>query len=759
MLQRSSRCAKTFVVRWHRPLISNPFLRFNSSTPSSSGIEPPQKVDPIQNIDIQEHTVIQHHSTTNELPNNRQLIVFEPPNRQLVVIEPSNRQLMVIEPTQKHKPSRIDTVKFINLELNGITDPNEALKCVRRFLTRHEGEVSGGTIVRCMKKIRRSFSKQPLFHNISNRVARIAMDQLIYHSRFSPHVVPMILYEVISLLKLRDFRMLDTIYSRLERYGKLHQDSFLEKNRYYTKNRVYSPHKDMYYKWILQYAIKQNQLKIGYEFAIKNVKHLKSDKMVIDELVTAFLMKNPLEEEIQLAKVLNLLKLYELKLTEFQANLIFEKVPEEASGFVEKFISKTVRSHLKNEDTDVLLSIGYRSIMKDSSLNNPAGCHETWLNIKHLRNNIAQHEHKILGVLLRVFNKNKKFRRLAMDIANELPRSSYSDPALTGPLIHLSISMKRPQLANAVCSTIKPPISRELLSDLLVMHLSFGDSEGTERVLHQIKEMDSELNARDYMVIISQLLRRNKFDEALKILKTIPLGCAMISYSTMINHFVKQSISQGDTISPDNLAIIDELITKASTVSVDGFWDRLAPMYIKYLVSSGLKADLETAQRIYINTFLDFKAKEYLENHSSLKLNYSLDDTILTTNPFLIEDENQKGLIYLRATDGCKVIILKIIADAAIRIGNVEGLTFALNQLGEAGYTKNEIILDYSRKYRKKASQKGFNPRRLRSYELNDDHRFEDIRENDGLEKLKFLKRFNRKSASKVKQMSDTRFK
>lgn len=148
-----------------------------------------------------------------------------------------------------------------------------------------------------------------------------------------------------------------------------------------------------------------------------------------------------------------------------------------------------------------------------------------------------------------------------------------------------------------------------------------------------------------------------------------------------------------------------------------------------------------------------------MENHSSLKLNYSLDDTILTTNPFLIEDENQKGLIYLRATDGCKVIILKIIADAAIRIGNVEGLTFALNQLGEAGYTKNEIILDYSRKYRKKASQKGFNPRRLRSYELGDDHRFEDIRENDGLEKLKFLKRFNRKSASKVKQMSDTRFK
>lgn len=91
-------------------------------------------------------------------------------------------------------------------------------------------------------------------------------------------------------------------------------------------------------------------------------------------------------------------------------------------------------------------------------------------------------------------------------------------------------------------------------------------------------------------------------------------------------------------------------------------------------------------------------------------------------------------MIYLRATDGCKVIILKIIADAAIRIGNVEGLTFALNQLGEAGYTKNEIILDYSRKYRKKASQKGFNPRRLRSYELGDDHRFEDIRENDGLE-------------------------
>lgn len=701
-LRPSTPCLQLYVRRLCRPSISN------SHNPSSI-----------------------RHSSSNNLIDHETVTMNHS--------ESDFSKATIPDPEGENSTQR--TKKFHTFKVQRYAGLQQDLKsvqknCINEFKTTLEkvrGNVSGKSFVNQLKRIPEPL-EEPLFHNLSKQTLETIIPKVVKHSHFSNTANLFLLEEMSNLIRVNDLVTITTIAKALVNKRKVpkgslktHNDEILAAE--VIPDRILS----QYYRLILEYAVKSGQYEFGYQLAMDNHKYLSKHRNVLLELIDILLIKNPLQEEIQLFMVNSIRDSYDLKFTENQANIIFEKIPQNSSGFLDKKVTTSVMANLQNDNTDIILNAGYRSILKDAQRNNPGGCHETWLKIKHHRTHIDQHDHKVLAALIKSFTRNRHFRSVAKDIVNELPKSSYSDPLLTSPLIHLSVKLNVPELANAVCATIKPPVTRALLSDLLLLHLSFDDTDGTERVLQEINRIGSELVAEDYAAIVSQLLARKKVDAALKITQGIPLAHAYTPYTILINHYVKQSIKANEKLQPTKLAIIDSLI--GNMVNHSGtprrFWDRLAPIYIKYLVSSDLQKDLQIVKQIYINTFLDFEAKEYLDNGPDIKPKYDLSEVQYTDNPFMTELDDEKGVIYLRATENAKVIILKIIADAAIKIENTDVLNFALMQLKEAGLTRNEVMVDFSRKYQMKVAAKGFNPRKLRSYELSEVDRRNDILQND----------------------------
>lgn len=618
------------------------------------------------------------------------------------------------------------------------------VKELKSLIEVEKGDVSANRFFKALKKLPKPIETSVLY-GVSKENIHVLLPKLVYTARHSEVAEVFLLRELDHLMRLKDYETVHAIAKNLVDDNKVPGGLLPENTKDEDSKSVISEEDKMRYKaFIVEFALRTSFIEFAYVFVMENASSFIRQPKIVDDLLTALVFKNPLHEELQLDMAFRLREKFDAKFNDFQAGLILEKIPKNATGALQKKISLDVFHNLKSKNADVFLNTVYKSIAKDFEIDNPAGCAESWLRIKHFYQDIGQHDLRIIAKLLVIFNRNRKYRTIAKELINEIPRNLYSHPSIVGPLLDLARELNRPDLANEVCAGIKPPITRSLLSSLLKLHISFNDSEGSEKVLQEIYKMGGDLSASDYNVIISQLLKQDEFVKAMNIVKSIPVEIADRSYITMINHIVDKAIDNNDTISDINLALIDNLIKniEQSNIKFVRFWDRLAAVYFKYLVSSKSLSDLLLARQIYYNTFKDYLAKSYIENKPDLKSKYDLSEVAYTTNPFIVEDDDSKGTMYLQATEHSKIVILKTIADAAIRIQNGPILNFAMNNLIHSGLSKTELLLDFSRKYSRVVAKSGVNPRKVRSYQLSPEDRLKDIEKFDALNFLKNRKIF-----------------
>lgn len=561
--------------------------------------------------------------------------------------------------------------------------------------------------------------------------SKVLQDQLLAKEELESKVSK-ISSEIMTPKQQKDFEYLNNLINHT---GRLIQNTrahlgHIESHHELEEVKTLEP--EDYYVLATEFALNQKLWKICAKFVIRNHTYFKERPEAVNNVIDSLLFKNPTHDELHIDAIIQLVETCKVTLSEHQARMLSEKIPKDASPTLTKKVSSILLLN-SNRTSTVFLSNGYKAIYKDFKANNPAGCAETWLSIKGFYHDISLHDTKVLAVLIIVFSKNKKYREIAKELVNEIPDFMYSDPELISPILDLLGDMNRPDIANTICAQLKPPLSRPMLSTLLKLHVSFDDAEGTEKVLKQIYDVGSELYTGDYVVIVGQLLKKNEFQKALNVVKTIPLEYAEMSYIAMINNIVDQS-RRGKTPIPDvHLAIIETLVNK-----IDGFhkqrfkfWNRLGAVYIKYLCSFRDIERLAIARQIYTNTYLEPEIKQYVRDQDVIRTKFDTTNIEATSNPFAVEKNLER--IILRSDETARLTILKTLADGAFIIRDHKSLDFAIKNMLDLGFTKAEVMLDLTKKYSKVNASKGLNPRRVREDELTPEARARDIAKHDTL--------------------------
>lgn len=487
-----------------------------------------------------------------------------------------------------------------------------------------------------------------------------------------------------------------------------------------------------YFAIVSELAMRQKLWFFSAKFALNNHEPFQERPKAVNEIVDGLLYKNPTHEEFQINLIVKLVEKFKLTLNEYQARMLSEKIPRHANPVLTKKVSSTILLY-SDRTTSVFLDNGYKAILKDFGANNAAGCAETWLWIKGFHQDLSYHDPRVLAVLLVIFTKNKKYRGIAKELVNEIPERMYSDPELIGPLLDLLSVMNRPDVANTICAQIKPPLSRPMLSTLLKLHVSFNDAEGTEKVLKQIYDMGSELSTSDYVIIVTQLLKKKQFSKALNVVKTIPLEFADMAYIAVINYIVDHSRKSKTPIEEINLTLIETLVRKVDELpeAKQRFWNRLGAVFFKHLAGTGEKEDLSIACQIYLNTYLDPEVRQYVRDKQAIRTKFDTTNLEATSNPFGVE--KNRGRIILRCGDSARLTILKTLADGAVAAKDNTTLDFAIQNMLELGFSKAEIMLDLTKKYSRDNAAKGFNPRRVREDQFTPVARAQDIAKHDAL--------------------------
>ncbi|CCH43176.1 Cytochrome B pre-mRNA-processing protein 1 [Wickerhamomyces ciferrii] len=458
---------------------------------------------------------------------------------------------------------------------------------------------------------------------------------------------------------------------------------------------------------IINIALNNNLTSMAFHTFMDHKERFEKNSIFQQEVLNSLILKNPLQDEYQLKNILEFQNHFNTKFNQFQANQIMSKIstPTTTPLFF-KTISQLVIDNSPLTMESYINTI-YDLISREVYNNNPESCAENWLKIKGYYSNIAQHDLNILASLISIFTKNLKYRPLVEEIILQLPSDLYGDPILVVPLLEFATEKRRSDLANEICLKIQPPISRRLLSSLLKLHIVFDDTVGTERIFQEINKSGEPLTKGDYHAIVSKLLRKDEFLRALSIVQSIPINISESSYVALINYIVDDSLKNKLEISDKNLAIIDTLLNKMEQFNPKnhGFWERISGLYIKYLAHSKNIENLQIAKQIYLNSTSDPLVKKYLStNYQNSKAH--IPGLEITYNPFSIIQKPEK--IILKISNSSQVIILKTIADGAIKLKDKNSLNFALGYLTKLGFTKQDLINDFSRKYSKTISNMGF---------------------------------------------------
>lgn len=433
---------------------------------------------------------------------------------------------------------------------------------------------------------------------------------------------------------------------------------------------------------------------------------------ILAEIISAIAFQHPKHDRLHLIKFLQLVKMVkskkqQLKLDTTQTSALCDKalsldnVPSLTKQVLLEVMSNSDNSCSIPKNTDLIAA--YKLIHTDYTSRNAAGVYSTWINISNYYSSIADHDPRILYMVMRSCLNNKNYKAACKDIISRLSPNIYCNDPLILPTIidyitkNADLSLAE-DIMNNVNEHIKPNntqnglLSKRFLSSLLKMHLKFNDSKGVDCVLKQIHDTFGAYSQENYQAIVSHLLKTKTLDnivKAVNIVSTIPPKQALLAYSSIINAIVEWQIASNGRFDKKSMPLIEELLVKAHKQDIShtsALWSIIASLYIKRLVHHKNFRKYKSANTDTTN--LDLAKLIFLKSDKY--------NRICDYNPFAHSSPQN---IILKLNNKNRIIILKNIALNAIKGHRKDIFLWCCAEIYHSGVTTEELLLDWHKTF------------------------------------------------------------
>lgn len=479
---------------------------------------------------------------------------------------------------------------------------------------------------------------------------------------------------------------------------------------------------DQVFEWCINDAIKYNDITTLTYFCISYYSRNPTkeiSKNLIKNVITASIYINPKADPIILQNIIQLDKFFKtrnfhLPISENQALILSNKA---ISLHEHPILTKEILHILLEERTSCSSSKGnvraaYALIRDDYAKNNPAGIHLTWTKIKNVYNSIQNHDSRILYKILKMYSKQKSYRKQAQNLISELTPEYYvNNPLLLPAIISFASKSKNFEMATKIMTDINTHSnemtqkftikSRYTLSTLLRMHLTFNDSVGVDNVLKQINRVHGELSPADYQAIIAHLVNSTNVEnikKALTMIESIPKSKVLPSISTIINKLLQSSVKKENDTRTENQRNIDNLLMLANDLDPlhkSSLWSIIASLYIKNLletkgITTTTHNNANNSQKNNIN--YDNKVDELNIAIMCYQRSLNIKDDTISINPFALPHHN----VLLKLTKANKLIILRNIAQKALSYRRKDVFKWCCSEMSKNGIPTKDLILEWN---------------------------------------------------------------
>lgn len=184
-------------------------------------------------------------------------------------------------------------------------------------------------------------------------------------------------------------------------------------------------------------------------------------------------------------------------------------------------------NHKENFNQSLVILDHYDSLLQDIAISNVAGVAMTWEALLKVQPDLLKHNTYIIYHLLKTFKKTILYQDYGLKIFEKLYPVEYflKHQSLIGPFLQYAILKKDSDMAQNIITTISENVENyskfnlsKYYSQLLILHLSFNDSNGTSNMISKIlkRQKNNLLPPYDLELIIRHILKfpRSKANES-----------------------------------------------------------------------------------------------------------------------------------------------------------------------------------------------------------------------------------------------------
>ncbi|KAL6947306.1 hypothetical protein ACO0QE_002189 [Hanseniaspora vineae] len=175
-------------------------------------------------------------------------------------------------------------------------------------------------------------------------------------------------------------------------------------------------------------------------------------------------------------------------------------------------------NHKENFNQSSAILDHYDSLLQDIAISNVAGVAMTWEALLKIEPDLLKHNTYIIYHLLKIFKKSILYQDYGFQIFEKLYPIQYflKHQSLIGPFLQYAILKKDSDMAQNIITTISENVENyskfnlsKYYTQLLVLHLSFNDSNGTSNMISKIlkRQKNNLLPPYDLELIIRHILK------------------------------------------------------------------------------------------------------------------------------------------------------------------------------------------------------------------------------------------------------------
>lgn len=302
------------------------------------------------------------------------------------------------------------------------------------------------------------------------------------------------------------------------------------------------------------------------------------DQDTLQQTVSLLMISHPTQNQFNIKTISELhkqLKNTQVELTTEQKGQLLQMASNFSYDKFPSMLNDTFNLVQHIPGGDVPVSSLFKMIKSNLRYNNTSRAAVIAREISQRQLTIDQYDLEIMGLMIRNFSKTRKYLDIAHHLVSIIPEEYYIVEGLTEILLSYCARTKNQELAVTVYSQLEAPIPRSVLTALLHLHISFGDSGGAEKILLEIARRNDALRPVEFSMIVQAALQQN-LEKAANLARKNAPQVAKLAYGSIINKAIEEN----------NMDIADEFIDLAyeNLGENDRVFDSISTLIIKRIL-------------------------------------------------------------------------------------------------------------------------------------------------------------------------------